>query len=283
MARKALCHAAGISERYLAQLEAGDGNASILLLRSVAGALRMPLTELLGERDSSVERRLVRRFLEGLPRAPSRGRAVPPDARVRARGRRAQAPHRADRPARRRQDHARRARSPASSAAVSSSWTARSSARRASACPRCSCSTARPGTGASSGAASTACSTRADPMVDRPSAAASSPSPRPTTLLLALLHGVDQGDARRAHGARRRAGRPAADAGQRRGDGGPEAHPRGARAALPQGRRDARHLGRRPRSRASRACGSSSTRDRSRRLPWLRQPTPWRPRTRRPW
>jgi XRE family aerobic/anaerobic benzoate catabolism transcriptional regulator len=67
MARKALCHAAGISERYLAQLEAGDGNASILLLRSVAGALRMPLTELLGERDSSVERRLVRRFLEGLP------------------------------------------------------------------------------------------------------------------------------------------------------------------------------------------------------------------------
>jgi XRE family aerobic/anaerobic benzoate catabolism transcriptional regulator len=67
MARKALCRAAGISERYLAQLEAGDGNASILLLRSVAQALQMPLTELLGEHGSTVERRLVRRFLEGLP------------------------------------------------------------------------------------------------------------------------------------------------------------------------------------------------------------------------
>lgn len=67
MARKALSQAAGVSERYLAQLEAGDGNASILLLRSVAGALQVPLTELLGERDPSVERRLVRRFLEGLP------------------------------------------------------------------------------------------------------------------------------------------------------------------------------------------------------------------------
>jgi XRE family aerobic/anaerobic benzoate catabolism transcriptional regulator len=67
MPRRALCQAAGISERYLAQLEAGEGNASILLLRGVAAALRLPLPELLGDRDPSVERRLVHRFLEDLP------------------------------------------------------------------------------------------------------------------------------------------------------------------------------------------------------------------------
>jgi XRE family aerobic/anaerobic benzoate catabolism transcriptional regulator len=36
-------------------------------LRSVARALGMPLVELVGERESTVERRLVRRFLERLP------------------------------------------------------------------------------------------------------------------------------------------------------------------------------------------------------------------------
>ena len=33
MTRKALSAACGVSERYLAQLEAGEGNASVLLLR----------------------------------------------------------------------------------------------------------------------------------------------------------------------------------------------------------------------------------------------------------
>jgi XRE family aerobic/anaerobic benzoate catabolism transcriptional regulator len=50
MARKVLSQKAGISERYLAQLEAGEGNASVLLLRSVARALGMPLTELIEPR-----------------------------------------------------------------------------------------------------------------------------------------------------------------------------------------------------------------------------------------
>ena len=36
LARKAVSQSAGVSERYLAQLEAGEGNASVLLLRSVA-------------------------------------------------------------------------------------------------------------------------------------------------------------------------------------------------------------------------------------------------------
>jgi XRE family aerobic/anaerobic benzoate catabolism transcriptional regulator len=67
MARKALSQAAGVSERYLAQLEAGEGNASVLLLRSVARALGLPVTELLDPRESSVEQRLIRRFLDRLP------------------------------------------------------------------------------------------------------------------------------------------------------------------------------------------------------------------------
>jgi XRE family aerobic/anaerobic benzoate catabolism transcriptional regulator len=66
-ARKVLSQQSGVSERYLAQLEAGEGNASVLLLRSVARALGMPLTELLDHRESSVEQRLIRRFLERLP------------------------------------------------------------------------------------------------------------------------------------------------------------------------------------------------------------------------
>jgi XRE family aerobic/anaerobic benzoate catabolism transcriptional regulator len=67
MARKILSQNAGVSERYLAQLEAGEGNASVLLLRNVARALGLPLTELIEQRDGSVEHRLIRRFLERLP------------------------------------------------------------------------------------------------------------------------------------------------------------------------------------------------------------------------
>jgi len=67
MARKALSRDAGVSERYLAQLEAGEGNASVLLLRNVARALGLPLTELIDAPESPVEQRLIRRFLERLP------------------------------------------------------------------------------------------------------------------------------------------------------------------------------------------------------------------------
>jgi XRE family aerobic/anaerobic benzoate catabolism transcriptional regulator len=67
MARRAISQMAGVSERYLAQLEAGEGNASVLLLRNVARALGMPLTELLDPRETSVEQRLIRRFLDRLP------------------------------------------------------------------------------------------------------------------------------------------------------------------------------------------------------------------------
>ncbi len=67
MARKGLSACAGISERYLAQLEAGEGNASVLLLRNVARALGLPLTDLVDGTGKPVEHRLIRRFLERLP------------------------------------------------------------------------------------------------------------------------------------------------------------------------------------------------------------------------
>lgn len=67
MARKILSHNSNVSERYLAHLEAGEANASVLILRSVARALGMPLTELVDPQESSVEQRLIRRFLDKLP------------------------------------------------------------------------------------------------------------------------------------------------------------------------------------------------------------------------
>ena len=49
MTRKRLAAASGISERYLAQLESGAGNISILLLRKVAHAMAVPLESLVRE------------------------------------------------------------------------------------------------------------------------------------------------------------------------------------------------------------------------------------------
>lgn len=49
MTRKILARDSGVSERYLAQLEAGQGNISIGLLRQVAEAMSLPLGELVRE------------------------------------------------------------------------------------------------------------------------------------------------------------------------------------------------------------------------------------------
>lgn len=67
MARRMLSQTSSVSERYLAHLEQGGANASVLLLRNVARALDMPLGELFAAQETSVEQRLIRRFLEGLP------------------------------------------------------------------------------------------------------------------------------------------------------------------------------------------------------------------------
>ncbi len=49
MTRKQLSHESGVSERYLAQLEAGKGNMSIGLLRQVANAMGFALPDMLRE------------------------------------------------------------------------------------------------------------------------------------------------------------------------------------------------------------------------------------------
>ena len=64
MTRKALALAAEVSERHLANLEYGVGNASILVLLQVADALQCPLWELIGEPvGSSAEWLLIRELL----------------------------------------------------------------------------------------------------------------------------------------------------------------------------------------------------------------------------
>jgi XRE family aerobic/anaerobic benzoate catabolism transcriptional regulator len=47
MTRKILSHDSSVSERYLAQLEAGDGNISIVRLRHIAKAMDIPLEDLI--------------------------------------------------------------------------------------------------------------------------------------------------------------------------------------------------------------------------------------------
>ena len=68
MTRKLVAAEAQVSERHLAHLESGEGNVSIVLLRHIAAALGVSLVELLtSEVEDTVERRLIRRFLERLP------------------------------------------------------------------------------------------------------------------------------------------------------------------------------------------------------------------------
>jgi len=65
MTRKAVAQAAQVSERHLANLEYGIGNASILVLLQVAGALQCSLAELIGDvTTSSPEWLLLRELLE---------------------------------------------------------------------------------------------------------------------------------------------------------------------------------------------------------------------------
>jgi len=49
MTRKRLAEAAGVSERHLANLETGQGNASVMLLRDLARALGSSIGEIVGE------------------------------------------------------------------------------------------------------------------------------------------------------------------------------------------------------------------------------------------
>ena len=65
LTRRGVAVAADVSERHLANLEYGIGNASILVLQQVAGALQCSLAELLGDiTTSSPEWLLIRELLE---------------------------------------------------------------------------------------------------------------------------------------------------------------------------------------------------------------------------
>ena len=64
LTRKALAAAADVSERHLANMEYGVGNASVLVLLQVAGALQCPVSELVGDiTTSSPEWLLIRELL----------------------------------------------------------------------------------------------------------------------------------------------------------------------------------------------------------------------------
>jgi len=73
LTRKAVAQLAGVSERHLANLESGAGNASILILQQVAHALQCPLAELVGDvTTTSPEWLLIRELLESRSEADLR-------------------------------------------------------------------------------------------------------------------------------------------------------------------------------------------------------------------
>jgi XRE family aerobic/anaerobic benzoate catabolism transcriptional regulator len=68
MTRKQLAQDSGVSERLLAQLEVGEGNISIVLLRRITDALNFSLTDLFMDvREPQPEKRFIQNLLERLP------------------------------------------------------------------------------------------------------------------------------------------------------------------------------------------------------------------------
>lgn len=67
MSRKVLAQASGVSERYLAELERGAGNASLLVIRQIATAMGAPIAELVsGEFERPLDFKLALAQLERL-------------------------------------------------------------------------------------------------------------------------------------------------------------------------------------------------------------------------
>lgn len=70
MSRKVLSQASGVSERYLAELERGSGNASLLVLRSIADALGTRVHDLTHDDDDRpIDKTLAIQHLERLSTA----------------------------------------------------------------------------------------------------------------------------------------------------------------------------------------------------------------------
>ncbi|MBR0697262.1 helix-turn-helix transcriptional regulator [Bradyrhizobium lablabi] len=63
MSRKVLAKVSGISERYIAQLESGKGNVSIVLLRRVAGAMGAHLEDLIPSSEPAPDWAVIRDLL----------------------------------------------------------------------------------------------------------------------------------------------------------------------------------------------------------------------------
>src|ERR1700753_3012110 len=63
MSRKVLARVSGISERYIAQLESGKGNVSIVLLRRVSNAMGSHLAHLIPSSEPSPDWQVVRELL----------------------------------------------------------------------------------------------------------------------------------------------------------------------------------------------------------------------------
>ena len=104
--RKTVAQESDVSERHLAQLEAGEGNVSIVLLRRIAAALNASLAELFApEAEEPTEKQVIRRFLELLPNHRLED-VVFRLMRLQPRGKRAPQAYRLDWPARSRQVNA---------------------------------------------------------------------------------------------------------------------------------------------------------------------------------
>lgn len=63
LSRKLLSQTSGLSERYIAQLESGQGNVSIILLRRVANAMGVRLDDLIADRSASPDWAVIRDLL----------------------------------------------------------------------------------------------------------------------------------------------------------------------------------------------------------------------------
>src|SRR5271169_5959682 len=63
MSRKVLAKVSGISERYIAQLESGKGNVSIVLLRRVSNAMGAHLEDLIPAGEPSPDWPVIRDLL----------------------------------------------------------------------------------------------------------------------------------------------------------------------------------------------------------------------------
>lgn len=77
LSRKLLSQTSGLSERYIAQLEGGQGNVSIILLRRVANAMGVRLEDMIGEHQPGSDWPVLRDLLaNATPDQVARAKAI---------------------------------------------------------------------------------------------------------------------------------------------------------------------------------------------------------------